>query len=79
MINELKDMNVVNFNFPAEDDTLPHLLQTKMNKKFKQEEYESIVGQASLHKLSLHEELKENDIFGNLTYYGFFKKEIFSK
>lgn len=77
MINELKDMNVIDFNFPAEDDTLPHLLQTKMNKKFKQEEYESIVGQASLHKLSLHEELKENDIFGNLTYYGFFKKEIF--
>lgn len=79
MINELKDMNVINFNFPAEDDTLPHLLQTKMNKKFKQEEYESIVSQASLHKLSLHEELKENDILGNLTYYGFFKKEVFSK
>lgn len=77
MINELKDMNVIDFNFPAEDDTLPHLLQTKMNKKFKLEEYQFIKTQASLHKLSLHEELKEKDILGNLTYYGFFKKEIF--
>ena len=77
MINELKDMNVIDFNFPAEDDTLPHLLQTKMNKKFKLEEYQFITAQACLHKLSLHEELKEKDILGNLTYYGFFKKEIF--
>ncbi len=77
MINELKDMNVIDFNFPAEDDTLPHLLQTKMNKKFKPEEYQFITTQACLHKLSLHEELKEKDILGNLTYYGFFKKEIF--
>ena len=75
MINELKNMNVINFNFPTEDDTLPHLLQNKMSKKFKQEEYQFIIGQASLHKLSLHEELKEKDILGNLTYYGFFKRE----
>ncbi len=75
MINELKNMNVINFNFPTEDDTLPHLLQNKMSKKFKQEEYQFIIGQASLHKLSLHEELKEKDIFDNLTYYGFFKRE----
>ncbi|MGP5221896.1 capsular polysaccharide synthesis protein [Psychrobacter celer] len=77
MMNELKDMNVIDFNFPAEDDTLPHLLQTKMNKKFKLEEYQFIKTQTALHKLSLHEELKEKDILGNLTYYGFFKKEIF--
>ena len=72
-------MNVINFNFPAEDDTLPHLLQTKMKKKFRQEEYQSIIDQASLHKLSLHEELKEKDIFGNLTYYGFFNKNIYNQ
>ena len=79
MINELKDMNVIDFNFPVEDDTLPHLLQTKMSKKFKHEEYQYIINHASLHKLSLHEELKEKDIFGNLTYYGFFKQEVFNK
>lgn len=78
MINELRDMNVVNFNFPAEDDTLPHLLQNKMNKKFKQEEYQAIIDKASLHKLSLHEELKAKDIFSNLTYYGFFIKNIYN-
>lgn len=77
MINELKDMNVIDFNFPAADDTLPHLLQTKMNKKFKLEEYKFITTQACLHKLSLHEELKEKDIFGNLTYYGFFNENLF--
>ena len=75
MINELKNMNVVNFNFPSEDDTLPHLLQNKMNKKFRQEEYQCIKNQSCLHKLSLHEKLKEKDLFGNLTYYGFFRIE----
>lgn len=71
MVNELKVMDAVEFNFPVVDDTLPHLLQTKMNKKFNQEDYQYIIKHAFLHKLSLHEELKEKDLFGNLTYYGF--------
>lgn len=79
MVNELKNMNIINFNFPVEDDTLPHLLQTEMNNKFKKEKYEYIIEQASLHKLSLHEKFKEKDILGNLTYYGFLKKEFFNK
>lgn len=79
LTNELKSTDATLFNFPIEDDTLPHLLQQKMNKKFKKEEYQYITDQASLHKLSLHENLKEKDIFGNLTYYGFFKKEAFNK
>lgn len=76
MINELKVMDAVAFNFPAVDDTLPHLLQTKMNKKFKEEDYQYIIQKASLHKLSLHEDLKEKDFFGHLTYYGFFKNAM---
>lgn len=78
MTNELKAMNVVEFNFPVADDTLPHLLQTEMNKKFNEKNYQYIVKHASLHKLSLHKELKEKDFFGNLTYYGFFKKEMYT-
>lgn len=78
MINELQQMNAVAFNFPIADDTLPHLLQTKMNKKFDEQDYQYIINHASLHKLSLHDNLKEQDKLGNLTYYGFFKKDIYS-
>ena len=71
MINEIRSMKVVDFDFPIADDTLPHLLQGKMNQEYDEKEYELIKESASLHKLSLHERLKKQDILGNITYYGF--------
>ncbi len=78
MINELQEMGVVDFNFPIADDTLPHLLQTNMNKKFDAKKYDYIIKNSALHKLSLHENLREKDAFGNLTFYGFFRQDIYN-
>ena len=50
---------------------LPHLLQFKMKEKFDHSEFEAIKAQASMHKLSLHDTLKEKTLLGDLTYYGY--------
>lgn len=71
MINELREVGVVDFDFPVKDDTLPHLLQFKMKEKFDHSEFEAIKAQASMHKLSLHDTLKEKTLLGDLTYYGY--------
>ncbi len=74
MLNELCKMQIEGFDFPIKDDTLPHLLQGKINQKFDKEEYEKIIAQTPMHKLTLHKKLKEKDLFGNLTYFGYLKQ-----
>lgn len=79
MINEVCEFEEVLFDFPVADDTLPHLLQWVMNKKFNADDYKLILKSSDIHKLSLHVKLKEKDTFGNLTYYGKLKAQLFDQ
>lgn len=76
MINQVKDANFIDFDFPIVDDTLPHLLQPKMNDSYNQAEFNMIINSASIHKLSLHARLKEKNILGHITFYGYLKETL---
>ncbi|MFB6349606.1 capsular polysaccharide synthesis protein [Moraxella sp. ZJ142] len=39
-------------NCPILDDTLPHLLQTKLTKPFDQQDYQDIIGKINIHKMT---------------------------
>ena len=72
MINELKESQIIGFNFPVIDDTLPHLLQSKIKKQFNEDKYKKITSQTGIHKLTIHEDFKEK-CFERYTYYGYLK------
>lgn len=74
MINELKESKIIDFDFPIIDDTLPHLLQFKMKKKFNDYEFKEIILQTRIHKLTIHESFKE-EYFKKETYYGYLKSK----
>ena len=72
MINELKESQTIDFDFPIIDDTHPHLLQLKMKNFFSEDEYKRIISQTGMHKLTIHEAFREYR-FAKQTYYGYLK------
>ncbi len=70
LINTLRKNNVVNFEFPIIDDTLPHKLQFSLNEPFNSYIFEEIIDNVSLHKLSFHKQWEKIDESGIITYYG---------
>lgn len=78
MINELRESNAIKFDFPIVDDTLPHLLQSKMNKQFNQSDYQQIISQTSIHKLTIHKNMNDKHLTKQ-TYYGFLKDKYLNK
>ena len=72
MVNELKESKIIDCGFPVIDDTLPHLLQSKMKRQFNEYEFKEIISQASIHKLTIHESFQE-ECFKKQTYYGYLK------
>lgn len=57
-------------NCPIIDDTLPHLLQTKLSKTFNQPEYNDIISKINIHKMSYVQEIPPN------SYYEYLKKQF---
>jgi len=55
------------------DDTFPHLLQLKLNQKFNEVDYKSIVKQVNIHKMT-YVNIQDDD-----TYYGYLKKCFLGK
>lgn len=78
MINELQASNAIIFDFPIVDDTLPHLLQSKMKVPFDESEYQNIMSQTTIHKLTIHENFEEKQLTKK-TYYGFLKDSYLNK
>lgn len=72
LLNELKEMRIVAFDFPIVDDALPHLLQMKLNDVFEQELYNQIIRDTSLHKLTLHKKFRER-YKQKVTFFGYLK------
>jgi hypothetical protein len=77
LINELKQGKWVEFEYPIIDDTFPHLMQFDMNKTFNPVRFDEILKSSSLHKLSYHKQLLENDKNGSPTFYGYLKNQFF--
>lgn len=75
LINELKQMNAVAFDFPIKDDTYPHLLQFDLNKPFDKARYDYIMQKSPLHKLSFHQQWQEVDKQKKPTYYSHLLKQ----
>lgn len=78
MINELKESQIIVFDFPIIDDTLPHLLQSKIKKQFNEDKYKKIISRTSIHKLTIHEAFKE-EYFERQSYYGYLKNRYIKK
>ena len=76
LIQTLKDINRVDYNFPVIDDTLPHLLQGEMNNAFNEARYHFITENSVMHKLSYHKKLKDYTFTGQPTYYHYLKKSF---
>lgn len=53
-------------NCPIIDDTLPHLLQTKLSKTFNQLEYNDIISKINIHKMSYVQEIPPNSYYEHL-------------
>lgn len=62
--NEFLEMN----DFLIVDDTLPHLLQLKLNEKFNSNEYKEIINLVNIHKMTYISN------YDYETYYGYLKK-----
>ena len=73
LLNELKEMRIVAFDFPVVDDTYPHLLQFDLNKPFDKVRYDYITQKSSLHKLSFHKKSKDSN---NHTFYQYIKHQF---
>lgn len=67
MFNVLKSEYLNLNNFLIVDDTLPHLLQLKLNEKFDESDFKNILNLVNIHKMT-YIDIQDSD-----TYYGFIK------
>lgn len=75
LINQIKQNQVVTFDFEVIDDVLPHLLQGVMHQVVDEQKFDDILVKIGLHKLTLHTKLQEKK-GNNFTYYGFLKQFV---
>lgn len=73
MFNVLENYYLNLGEFIMFDDTLPHLLQLKLNQTFNKIDYENILNQINIHKMT-YVNVKNDD-----TYYGYLKKYFLGK
>ncbi|WP_228258863.1 capsular polysaccharide synthesis protein [Acinetobacter ihumii] len=66
MMNELLKKNTFNVDMLILDDTLPHLLQTKMKEPFNSNGYDRILKDTNIHKINYIKEADENSYFYQL-------------
>ena len=66
MMNELLKRKIFNIDLMVLDDTLPHVLQTKMKEPYNEDEYYSILKYTNIHKINYIKNADENSYFNKL-------------
>lgn len=71
LLNQLAKTHADLANMPIFDDTLPHLLQSKLNQPFDLKEFEAICDETVFHKIGTRHHYKNNTFFGKQTFFGY--------